>query len=425
MNAPVLPPRTAAEAGLAELFARHWATLPGGAAVAAQRAAAFRGLEAAGLPSARAEAWKYTDLKRLMRAASPLPPASVATAGALLAGLGLRRLAVIDGRLRPELSDFAALEPGLSLRTVAQALAADEPLLEAATGDPLAALNAAFAADGLDMAVQGVLARPIHLSFTATGPWGAFSRSRLRLGPNARATLVETYEGQEAASQTSSTLCLDLAPGAQLEHIRVQREGACALHLAQLRARLDAGAQYRQTALDLGAGIARSELHIDIVGEGAGFVLGKAALLAGAAHADTTVNLRHAAVGATSRELYKAVVDGSARSVFQGRIAVAEGAQQTDARMMARALLLSDEARADCKPELEIFADDVQCGHGATIGGLDPEQRFYLMARGLPPRDADAILIEAFAREPLDGVADEALREALGRLISDWLDARN
>jgi Fe-S cluster assembly protein SufD len=235
---------------------------------------------------------------------------------------------------------------------------------------------------------------------------------------------VESYEGPDSGSQTQSALHLSLGEGAKLEHTRVQREGAGSLHLHRLTAWLDARAELRHVALDFGKGVARAELDVEIAGEAASFDLAKTAKLSGTAHADTTLVLRHASVGSTSRELYKAAVDGAARSVFQGRIAVAEGAQQTDAKMMARALLLSEEARADCKPELEIFADDVQCGHGAAIGALDPESLFYLMARGLPEREAEALLIEAFAREPLEGVADEGLRAALTALVSDWLNAR-
>jgi len=170
--------------------------------------------------------------------------------------------------------------------------------------------------------------------------------------------------------------------------------------------------------------VVRNQIFLKLAGEGTTASVHQASLLSGRQHADTTLVLDHVAAGSQSREVFKAVVDDEARAVFQGRITVRPGAQQTDARMMARALLLSDEAVANCKPELEIFADDVQCGHGTTTGALDDQLKFYLMARGIPEKEAEALLIQAFIGEVIDAVVREDLREALSRAMFAWLKGR-
>jgi Fe-S cluster assembly protein SufD len=170
--------------------------------------------------------------------------------------------------------------------------------------------------------------------------------------------------------------------------------------------------------------VVRNQLFVHLAGAGTVANLRGVSLLAGKQHADTTLAIDHAAPGCQSREEFKSVVGDRARAVFQGKILVSPGAQQTDAKMMSRALLLSDEAEADCKPELEIFADDVQCGHGSTTGAIDEELRFYLMARGLPARDADALLIQAFAGAVIETIADETIRERLTDAMVGWLGGR-
>jgi Fe-S cluster assembly protein SufD len=356
-------------------------------------------------------------------------PSPAGAVGTLLAGLGGRRLVIVDGAFSPALSDLSQLEAGLVVRSTAEALAADEPLLAGGAPDPAGALNAAFAADGFDLAIapDAAIRRPIHLAFVTTaGPAAAtFTRSRITVGARAKATFIETHEGPDGSDhQVSAAFDLTVGEGASVDHVRVVGEGDQALHVALLSATLAKGAVLRQFGLGVGGALARNQISVDIEGEGAVYEFREARLLAGAQHADTTLAVRHAAVGSRSRELFKAVVDGSARAVFQGRITVEPGAQQTDGRMMARALLLSDEAVANCKPELEIFADDVQCGHGATIGGLDEQLRFYLMARGIPAAEADALLIRAFIGEVLDAIPGEDLRDALTAMASDWLERR-
>jgi len=440
MNAEVRPAKTTAEIALADLFAASRGRLPGGSETGAVRLDAFDRFVASGLPHSRVEAWKYTDLRRMVREARPLAPrpetaarTGADKAGALFAGLGFRRLVVVDGALVPELSDLADLESGVHIRSTAEALAADEPVLSLGAGnagnDPAAALNTAFAADGavIKIAANAVLDRPIHLAFVTTSamPSAMFTRSRLELGTDARATLIETHEGPDRSEyQVNTALQLVIGDGAQLDHIKITTEGMAALHIATLLADVGARASYREFGFTTGGAVVRNQLFVKLAGEGTVASVHQASLLAGRQHADTTLVLDHAAAGSQSREVFKAVVDGEARAVFQGKITVQPGAQQTDARMMARALLLSDDAVANCKPELEIFADDVQCGHGTTTGALDDQLKFYLMARGIPAKEAEALLIEAFVGEVIDAIDRDDMCDALSQAMADWLKAR-
>jgi Fe-S cluster assembly protein SufD len=440
MSAAIHPVKTAAEIGFADLFAAAHKGLPGGSEVGAIRRDAFESFVAQGLPHSRVEAWKYTDLRRLLREAKPLAPrpdvvaaAAAAKAGAAFAGLDFRRLLIVDGAFVPELSDLAGLEPGVSIRATVKALGADDLSVPFAAGmaaaDPAAALNTAFAADGVIIAVDPdvVVARPIHLAFVTTDgtPSAMFTRSWLKLGSGAAMTLVETHEGPDRSDyQVNTALRMMVGDRARLDHVKVTSEGSSALHIATLEADIGAGATYCEFGLTKGGAVVRNQLFLRLAGEGTTASVHQASLLAASQHADTTITVDHAAAGSLSREEFKAVVDDEARAVFQGKITVQPGAQQTDAKMMARALLLSDEAVANCKPELEIFADDVQCGHGTTTGALDDQLKFYLMARGIPEKEAEALLIEAFVGEVIDAIAREDLREALSRTVLGWLKAR-
>lgn len=440
MNAEVRPVKTAAELGLADLFAAARSGLPGGLEAETFRRDAFDRFVAQGLPHSRVESWKYTDLRRLVRDAKPLalPPDAVANAaaskaGALFSDLGFRRLLIVNGAFVPELSDLADLEAGVSIRSTADVLVAGEPILSvgvrSADADPVAVLNTALAADGvvITIAPDTALERPIHLACVTTAgtPSSMFTRSRVQIGSGARVTLVETYEGPDQSDyQVNTVLELIIGDRARLDHIKVTGDGTAALHVATLLADVGAGAFYREFGFTTGGRVVRNQLFAKLAGVGADVQVHQASLLAGRQHADTTLVIDHAAAGSQSREMFKAVVDDEARAVFQGKITVQPGAQQTDARMMARALLLSDDAVANCKPELEIFADDVQCGHGATTGALDDQLKFYLMARGIPAKEAEDLLILAFVGEVIDAIARDDVREVMSRAMTDWLKGR-
>jgi Fe-S cluster assembly protein SufD len=211
---------------------------------------------------------------------------------------------------------------------------------------------------------------------------------------------------------------------AQVDHVKVAMDGARALHVASLMASLGTGAAFTDTSFTMGGAVTRNQLFVCFAGENATVQIRGATLIRGRQHVDTTLVVDHARPGGTSRELNKAVLDGESRSVFQGKIIVRPGAQKTDGKMMTQALLLSETAEADNKPELEIFADDVQCGHGATAGALNEDLLFYLMARGIAKHDAEALLIQAFVGEAIEGIDHDAVREALTAAAAGWLAAR-
>ena len=440
--APVRPQKTGAEIALADTFSAVRAALPGGPEVAARRSAAFDTFADAGLPHRRVESWRYTDLRALMRDAKPLaaPPdaeakAAAAGAGALLAGVGARRLVIVNGAFVPELSDLAALEPGLSIRAMAEALATGDALVAGQLGQTIAsddavlAINTALMGDGvvIHVAPGATIARPVELVFVTTGAEAVatFTRSLVVVEDGASATFIETHEGPAGvAYQVNTALEMVVGADAQVERIKVTAEGADAVHLATLLARVDARARFSNTFFTTGGAVVRNQLLIHLAGEGINAHMGGVSLLGGKQHADTMLSVDHAGPACESRESFRAVLDGSSQDIFQGKIAVRQAAQKTDARMLSRALLLTPTAEACNKPELEIFADDVQCGHGCTTGTLDQQLKFYLMARGIPAKTAEALLIQAFVGEVVDAIGNEAVREALTQATQSWLMGR-
>jgi Fe-S cluster assembly protein SufD len=434
--------RTAAETALAERFAGAKGRLPGAGPVAAMREAAFRRFEQHGLPHRRIEDWKYTDLRALMRDAKPLAAAPngeakarVQRAGALLAALEARRIVFVDGAFVPELSDLDALEPGLSIGSLAAALAGSDRFIASHLGkmdgsDIAVTLNTAFMGDGavIRIAERATLARPIHLVFANSGlaPTAVFVRSLVLVERGARAMIVESHEGPaDCDDQINAVLELVVGEEAHVDHVKLTGRGAGSLHVASLLASVGARARFNEFLFTSGSAVVRNQVHVRFEGEGTVAGIRGATLLKGREHADVTLVVDHAACAGTSRELFKSVVDDAGRSIFQGKIIVRHGAQQTDAKMATHALLLSETAEADNKPELEIFADDVQCGHGATAGALDQDLLFYLKARGIPHKEAEALLIQSFVGEALDGIEHAGLRDALLDHVAVWLKARD
>ena len=433
--------KTAAETALAQTYARAHASLPGGAAIAQQRAAAFDLFAKEGLPHRRVEDWKYTDLRALMRDAKPLaaPPDAAArkrakAAGQMLGDIGARRLVFVDGAFVAELSDTAALEPGLSIGSLADALAGNDATLAAHLGklapasDVAVALNTALMGDGavIRVAAGSTIERPLHLLFVASEkPAASFVRSLVVVEQGARAMLIESYEGPAGSDyQINAALELFVGDRAHVDHVKIIGEGSDALHVSTLAAAVGAKARFNAFTFTAGGAVVRNQLFLKFDGEDTVANIRGATLIKGRQHADTTLLATHIARNCQSREVFKSVLDGEAHGVFQGRIVVRPGAQKTDAKMMTRALLLSERAEADNKPELEIFADDVQCGHGATAGALDGDLKFYLMARGVPEAEAEALLIQAFLGEAIEGVEHAGLREALLDQVAAWLKVR-
>jgi Fe-S cluster assembly protein SufD len=241
----------------------------------------------------------------------------------------------------------------------------------------------------------------------------------------ARLTLIESFDGPDRIDyQVNSALELVIGEGAHVDHIKVGRDGDAALRISTLGVTVDGKANYRDFAFTTGGAVVRNQTFVRFGREGTEASISGATLIKNRQHVDNTLVIEHAAGGCTSRERFRSVLDGESHGVFQGKIVVEPRAQKTDAKMASHALLLSDEAEADNKPELEIFADDVQCGHGATAGALDSGLKFYLMSRGIPEKQAEALLIQAFVGEAIEDIAYEDVREALLQASVKWLDAR-
>ena len=441
MNAEVLSLKTGAELALAETYAAAKAKLPGDGRVAALREAAFRQFDDTGLPSWRIEQWHYTDLRALMRDVRPLPGAPDAAAkarandaGRLIGDMDVRRIVFVDGVFVPELSDLQNLSPGLTIRPMAQALASGDPLVAAHLGKVVAteregvvSLNTALMRDGalIHVAKGATVEHPVHLVFAATGdkPASVFTRSLIVVEEGARAMVVESHDAA-AGHQVNTAIELIVGDKAHVDHIKITAGPADLVHISSLMAAVGAHARLNDFAFNIGGGVVRNQLFVRFDGEGTVASLRGASLLKGKQHADTTLIADHKAGGCQSREVFASVLDGESRGVFQGKIIVRPHAQKTDAKMMTRSLLLSETAEADSKPELEIFADDVQCGHGATAGALDEDLKFYLMARGIPEVEAEALLVQAFIGEAIEGIEHAGLRDALMEHVVAWLRAR-
>jgi Fe-S cluster assembly protein SufD len=277
------------------------------------------------------------------------------------------------------------------------------------------------------IAAGATLARPIHLVFVNAGQQAAsvFTRSLVVIESGARAMLVESHEGAaNSNAQVNVALDLMVADDAHVDHVKHTGAGAGVLHVSSLMAAIGARARFNAFLFTSGAGVVRNQMFVRFAGEGSIVGIRGANLLKGRQHVDTTLVANHTAANCSSRELFKTVLDDESRGVFQGKIIVQPQAQKTDARMATHALLLSDTAEADNKPELEIFADDVQCGHGATAGALDEDLLFYLKARGIPLKEAESLLIQAFVGEAVEGIEHAGLRDALMEIVDGWLRAR-
>ncbi|WP_430911708.1 SufB/SufD family protein [Methylobacterium sp. sgz302541] len=432
--------RTPAETGLSQLFESARPRFSSQKAI--DREEAFRFFEAAGLPSRRVEAFKYTDLRAAFtEAAAPAEMPSDATAKAAVAGAkgfaGVEavRLTFVNGHFVAALSDLGRVPAGVTVTPLNAALTEGGALLGAlapvaqARENPIYQLNAAFMADGAVIAVEAgaKVDTPLHLRFVGTGP-DAFStatRVLVFLGEGAELTVFESHESPAGiAFQPNDALDVVIADAAAFRHTRINAEGDKAIALSTLSAKLGAASHIETVNLVTGAVLSRHQLFLHFAGENATATVNGATMLGHGRLADSTLLADHAAVGGVSREQFKTVIDGDSTGVFQGKIIVRQVAQQTDGKMKSDCLLISDEGQMMNKPELEIFADDVACGHGATCGAPDDDLLFYLMARGLPRAEAESLLVQAFLGEAVEAVTHEGAREALIGEIEAWLKAR-
>ncbi len=430
-----------------ERFSRAFAAasgeLPGhgNAEIARLREAAMARFASAGLPNRRDEGWRYTDLRRLER----LDPAGLtgridgeAIAGLpdALASLDAERVVFVDGRYDAALSAHGALSGGARLDVLSahlgngcgDAASILGPGLSEWNGagqEGLAALNTAMTRDGvlLDLPAGMKLDRPILVVHLLNGEAGAVHpRNVLRIGAGAEADLMEAFIGRPGnAGWTNAVLEGAIEPGGRLRHVAMIRHGADAVHTGRMTMEVGRGANYAAQAITLGGRVVRNEFVVRLSGPGAECGLSGGALAHGRRHVDHTTEITHAAPHTESEQVFRNVADDNARTVFQGRVVVEPDAQKTNARQSSRSLLLSPGAEAQNKPELRIFADDVKCSHGATVGDLDRDAVFYLSARGIDEAEARALLTRAFVADLLTSLPVEAARAAVEEAVDDWL----
>jgi Fe-S cluster assembly protein SufD len=362
------------------------------------------------LPHPRMEDWKWTNLRTLID--RPYPPrlnvkAKSADIGRLLksspfAAVAATRMVFVNGR-------YDAGRSKLANGANAALVKSDEPVLR---------MNRAFATDGARLTLSGSIDTPVELLFIATAaePRTIATRNVIEIAPGSSATLIETHLG-EGAYLANSVTEIVMGDGARLDRVKVELEAAAALHLAHAHVTLGRNATLRDFTLTSGARVNRQNGTYLFEGQGADAKISGAYLLAGKQHADTRLVVDHRVPRCTSRELFKCVMDDHARGIFQGKVIVQPHAQKTDGKQSSHALLLSETAEFDAKPELEIFADDVVCGHGATAGDLDHDHLFYLRSRGIPEAEAKSLLIAAFVGEAFENIEHDGIREALTALV--------
>jgi Fe-S cluster assembly protein SufD len=416
MNIQTPIQNTPAEAALLDAFSERLSLLPGDGEVMLKRDAAIEAIKA-GLPTRRVEAWHYTDLRRLLaRVPAYDDSAKAAPLAALVEGSSV--LPVLNGAV----GKAPAIE-GVTVQPVAEKLRDGSyapALAQQGNDDAIGALNAALVGDGwfLDIPDGTVLEKPVELQNMQAGGQ-AHTRFAARIGARVTATIVERQAGTGDAL-VSSVDNVVVGDGAELTWLIVQEQPETATHLGQFNAWIGKDAKLSLFVMNAGGKLVRQEIRVTAKGEGSDFQLRGVNLLAGDTHTDVTMVLDHAVPHTGSRELVRNVVTGRAHGVFQGRINVHQPAQKTDAKMACNTLLLSDDGEFDTKPELEIFADDVVCGHGATVTEIDHGHLFYLMARGVDEKTARGLLVKAFVAEVIEELEDEAIVEALEARLDQW-----
>lgn len=402
----------------------------------ALRESAWESFARKGLPNRRVESWHYTDLRAALRTIAPLAELSRSAPALEPAGEGLR-LVILDGAFRSDLSDVAALPAGVAIQSLGDALAEGDPQVMAALApkgvaseDSVVALNAALMQDGvvIRIAPGAHVEQSLRVEILTSGAsaQSAFTRSLAIVGDGASARIEEVSRAlAPSGAQENNLLALSIGAGARVEHvIHAEPQADEGVRIASLLVTLQRESEVNSFCLIEGGGLVRRQIFAELAGEYANAAFNGVSLLRGRAHADNTLIIDHGAPHGKSRERFRTILDGDATGVFQGKVIVRPGAQKTDGRMQSKALLLSDGASMNNKPELEIFADDVVCGHGATCGRLDADQVFYLEARGLPRPEAEALLIEGFANEALEAIGDEATRDRLRERVRVWLGGR-
>ena len=403
--------------------------------LAEQRQAAVAAFSRSGFPTLRHEEWKYTDLRPLTRREFVLPETAEAGPDQALADavrfpdLDCFELVFHNGRLLPEHSRLGGLPAGTIIKPLADALRENPELLQPHLNrildtdkNAFTALNTAFMTGGALVHIPAgvTVARPLHLAFlsgAAGGTTVTHPRNLIVMGANARAQLVESFSGDDEAEYlTNSATELLLERGAQLTHYKIQQEGAAAYHVGNIRVSQRRDSRFESHSISLGGTLVRNDIDVRLEERGAQVLLNGLYLAGRRQHIDNHTRIDHLCPHTRSEQNYRGVLDGRARGVFNGKIVVHQDAQKTDARQSNANLLLSDEAEVDTKPELEIYADDVKCSHGASIGRLDEKMLFYLRSRAIDKDVARSLLTFAFADDVISRIELKPVRARLERL---------
>lgn len=411
-----------------------------------RRRAGLERFLAAGFPTQRDENWKYTNLRRLeSRAFVPAEPGPVAPDDSQWIPNAGARIVLVDGHWMPSLSSASPQPPGVTVLTLGRwiehqpdEVAAFLARTEAGTAaTALENLNTAFMEDGvvIDIAEGVTLNQPLYVIHQWSG--GALAqpspaerpkavspmshpRIVVRAGRNSRVSIIEHYLGpRDLETFTNAVVTLELCGGAHVHHYRLQQESVRGFHVGNSRVKLDRDSRYCSHDIALGAGIGRVNITAQLLGQGADASLRGLFIPDGTQHLDTQTRVEHVAAHTTSNEEYRGIADGKGRGVFNGKVIVQAGAQKIDSRQSSRNLLLSATAEIDTKPELEIYANDVKCSHGATTGQLDTTSLFYLRSRGISEVEARALLIRAFAESILGTIDHAPVREYLEQRLHE------
>ena len=364
-----------------------------------------------GLPTRKVETYHYTDLKMLLRAVPELATATKATSEPALRIPGAHRIPMTNG---------VADVDGASPQGVKESIVDGSALSE--RDDVLVRLNSALATKSLRVDMAGSVETVLHIDRRTEGDAAHMNDSvHLFLADGGKATVIETFSGTDEVHVSNHASYVAVGRGAELTHIVLDLSPSRATNFASVEYHIAGEANIRTVTIHAGSVLSRINLFASFEGEGAHGDFTGLNLVSAGQHSDVTLELRHAVPHCTSKPLYKQIARGRSVAAFQGKIIVARDAQKTDAKLMMQGLMLSDEAQILSKPELEIFADDVVCGHGSTVGALDPASLFYLMSRGIPKAVAESMLIRGFLEEVLDPIENEALHEALEGVVESWL----
>jgi Fe-S cluster assembly protein SufD len=400
----------------------------------ARAAATFRD---EGLPTTRHEEWRFTPLSGITDV--PAQPAASAVVdvdaidGFLFRGFDGPQLVFVNGRYAAGLSKSHALPAGIRVESLASVLDSDAATLQAHLGTAIrfrqqgfTALNDAWFSDGAVIVVEAnaAIETPVHLLYFSTGSGTSYPRTLIVAGVNSQVTVVESFAGTESSYVTNAITEVISGDGAHVDHYKVNRESLQAHHVASTHLQLARASVFATHNISLGGQLTRNDINATLDGEGIECTVNGLYLADGDRLVDTHTAIDHAKPHCHSYEIYKGVLDGRSRGVFNGKIFVREDAQKTDAKQTNQVLLLSDDATIDTKPQLEIFADDVKCTHGATVGQLSEESLFYLRARGIGKDDARALLIHAFAESVVENIRIDAVRHALEQVLLARLPIR-